>query len=124
MNAVGSPVRGWSKLGGFVEHGLERDKQCVELPGYLLGNSSISVEFGEPLLIYSPATQHKGFTDDHLRIGQLPQCSGEQRSVVGFVFVYRSIVVTVERMPDVVDADQDAEDVRFELEAVFIPPFS
>ena len=68
MNSVGGPITIGSQLNCFVESGLERNKNGMEVFGYFSGSGAIFVEHRIPLgrINRTASFKCKGFTEDQL----------------------------------------------------------
>lgn len=124
VNSVVSPVLGLgSCCDCFVEGLLEGNPKSAVCFGDLLGGGAALVEFGEPVVFDSSAFEDEGFTNDDDRLGHDLFGLFDEAIETGFVRLDGPFILAVDLVPDVVDADQDAEDGGSEVETVFFPAF-
>ena len=124
MDAVGGPAFGRGDFHGQVEHRLERHERRARFdrpraspprgsrrtrgttsrrprrPSSTNGSQMISFTFGSASLVRF-----------------------DERAVVGLVLFERAVVAVLELVPEVVDADENAQHVGLEVEAIGLPAF-
>ena len=123
MNAVGSPVfRFGSGIDRFVETLLEGNPDRSRVCRDIFGEGATRFDFRKPGIIHSPATQHERFADHEGDIGKGRFRAFQQGGEAVPVDLGRAVVFPVQLVPDVVDADEYAQDVRFQIECILISP--
>ena len=122
VNTISCPMIGRRIFDRFVEHRLEGYENGMMGLGYLFGGGPVFVELGEPFVVDRATLENEGLADDQLDLGQGFCRSLDQLVEVFLVGLGRSVIPSVESMPNIVYPNQDAEDVRLELKAVLVPP--
>ncbi len=81
------------------------------------------VKLGEPLGVDGSTTEDERFADDDSDAGDFLLGSLEEGAETCFIGFDGSFVSAVEFVPDVVDANEDAEDVGLDIDGVLFPAF-
>ena len=121
MNSIASPMSGRSVFDGLVEHRLERDERGVERAGHTLRGGPIVIKLRKPFFVHRATTQDEWLADHQLHLRQRLARAVEQRAVIAFVNCHRARVIAAQLVPDVIHADQNADQIRLEIEAVGLP---
>ena len=82
-----------------------------------------NTSFRKPPVVDRPTAQHEWLADDQLHFRQGFSRPFEQRLQIPFVNLHRALVTElgIERVPEVVHADQNAQQVGFQVEAIRLP---
>ena len=124
MYAIRGPIGTWSGLLGLVADLLVRDESCAEAVGDLAGRLAIFVESGIPFIVDGLDADHGiGFADDELYVGERLFGPVEEGFVVITIGLDRACVSVDKGMPEIIDADEDAEHGGFEIETIRLPAF-
>lgn len=124
MHSVSSPEFRGGTAGGFIKHGLERYEGEVEFFGELSGDFPHVIKFREPVVFDGSTFEDERFADYDLGVGKFFFGALEELAVAVLVLFNRAIVAAIEFVPDVVDSDQDAEEIRFYVDSVLLPACS
>ena len=121
VNTISGPMIGRGVFDRLVEHRLEGYENGMMVLGYLFGGGPILVKLGEPLFIHCSALENERFADDQLDLGQGFFRSLDQFVEVVLVGLGRSVIPSVESMPNIVYPNQDAEHVGLDFQAILVP---
>ena len=89
--------------------------------GNLFGGGPVFVELGEPFVVDRATLENEGLADDQLYLGQGFFRSFDQLVEVVLVGLGRSVILTVEPMPNIVYPNQDAEHIGLDFQAILVP---
>ena len=121
MDAVIGPIFGRGFFYGGIEHFLEGDEDGAEFCGeggdYFLAGGDV----GFPIRGDDAALEDEGLAQDEARCRKAGAGEIEQHAVHGFVAVDFHAIAGTELVPGIVDADEDADDIRGEVDAVAFP---
>lgn len=124
VDAVVCPVLGGGAGGdGVIEHFLEGDPDGSGGVGDFPGGGAALVELGEPVVFDGAAAGDEGFADDDFGVGESGFGLLEEFGESGLVGSDGAIGFPIEFVPDVIDADEDAEDGGLKVDGVFLPAF-
>ena len=108
VDAVFCPMLRSGVLSGRFEYGMKRNKAGVERFGNPFSRGTILVELREPLVINRAAPENERFADDEFNFGKNLFRAFQKRAVIAIINFDGAFVIAVERVPYVVDPNQDA----------------
>ena len=121
MDAIGQPEISRRAFGGLVKDRLQRHEDGVVVLGDLADDFLLLDDFLTPILEDFAMEEHKWLQKNelHIRVGlQRPI----QKPTVEFIKAWGlDTILALKLMPDVVDADKDAEDIWLQVEGVKLP---
>ena len=123
MNHIERPVLGRNFLYTLIDCLLQRNQASVELIGDTVNGFNKRAKMSEHRIVIIIA-EHKRLAYHNLAVTFLFR-ERKEVPISGFVFVdrdgVRQFVLGVELVPDIVDADEDAEDIGVVVKAILLP---
>lgn len=122
MDSVVRPVlRAGAGGDGVVEDLLEGDPDGSRVFGDFFGRSAALVELREPIVLHCSTASDKGLADDDLGVREFLFRLLEKFREAALIAFDSAIIFSVQLMPDVIHADEDAENGRLKIDGVFFP---
>lgn len=122
MDSVVRPVlRAGSGGDGVVEDLLEGDPDGSGVFGDFFGCSAALVELREPIVLHRSTAGDEGLADDDLGVREFLFRLLEKFREAGLIAFDSAIIFSVQFMPDVIHADENAEDRGLKIDGVFFP---
>jgi len=123
VDAVPDPVLGRGGFGGGIEYFLSLDMDGLVVGGEPVDDGDEAFDLISPFfegvcVCESAGGQDKGIEQDEPQIGVGLAAGVQNEAVVGFPC---RDVDAVEISPDIIDADEDAEEIGFHVDGVFLP---
>ena len=124
MYPVFRPVFCRGDAEGFIKGILERHPYGMEFSGQLGGNFLVSAERFQPGFIHrARIIEYERLTYYQPDTGQFLFCPAQQCPVVVLIDFRRTVVSPLPEMPVVVHPDQDAQNIRLQVQAILLPAF-
>src|SRR5512138_3284706 len=120
MNTITGPVRTTGLPDSFIKDLLEWNEYCTEPVSNLPGHFLVTIKIGIPFLINSFYPRDcKRLTNNKLNIWKSFLSPFKKGYEIISVNIQCAVVITVQFMPEIINTDQDAENIGFEIEAIF-----
>jgi hypothetical protein len=122
MHAIDGPVLRRGDFHSDVEHRLERHERRAGFLGHAPRRRSIAGKRFDPRVVHKADIQHERLTNQKLYVGKRVLRTLYECPVIRFVFFERPLVAVLVNVSEVIHADEDAQHVRLEVEAIGLPP--